>query len=193
MIDRGQKRINGCTDNIHIETRAPMDLAVFVTDSDIRDRTGAGALFKRMFLICHKIIFQTEMTLHRIADCIQTAISGGNNNALLLIVRSGYLCDNSIMLFEMYLVDPVRYRNILEFFLEQLENFVRRKLLLAQVGGILRNIAHRLTHLLRKLQAIVLLKDITHTALAGLAVDPDDIRVVGSSDIGRIDRQIRSL
>ena len=48
------------------------------------------------------------------------------------------------------------------------------------------------THLLWKRNTEVLLQDIVHTTLTGLAVNSDNIGLISSSHIHRINRQIRN-
>ena len=58
------------------------------------------------------------------------------------------------------------------------------------VGYLFHRVADLLAHLLRDRKREVLLQDIADSTLSGLAVDTDNIRVVRSSDINRINRQI---
>ena len=69
---------------------------------------------------------------------------------------------------------------------------IRCQLLVCFVGYIFDKITHFFPHLLRKVDSKALLQDIVDTALAGLTVDTDHIRIVLSSDIFWIDRKIRN-
>ena len=170
-----------------------MQVALFVADADVCDRAGAGALLKRMLFIGHKVVLQAEMLLHCVADCVQTSVTRCHDHACLAAAGCRYLCNDTIMLLEVYFLDLVRLGDVLEGILENLEDFFRLQFLVQLVGYAFCRIAHRLAHLLRKLQSIVLLQNIADAALSGLAVDPDDIRIVGATDIGRVDRQVSHL
>ena len=55
---------------------------------------------------------------------------------------------------------------------------------------MLDQISDLLPHFIGKRDAEILLQDIVNTSLAGLAVDPDYVRIIGSAHIYRIHRQI---
>ena len=59
------------------------------------------------------------------------------------------------------------------------------------IRDLLHRVTHFLSHLLRQHDRVILLEHIRDAALAGLAVDADDVRIVGSRDVLRIDGQIR--
>ena len=59
------------------------------------------------------------------------------------------------------------------------------------VGQILDHVADLFPHLQRNRVSEVLLQDICYAALAGLAVDPDNIGFVLSAHVFRVDEQIR--
>ena len=99
--------------------------SVFAADTNIGDRFGAGTLFQCMLLISCQIIFQTELILQCVAYCIQTAISGCDRNHALAFTFYSHLCNNAIMLFEVYFADIERRCDIFKFFFKQIENFLR--------------------------------------------------------------------
>ena len=64
------------------------------------------------------------------------------------------------------------------------------KLFVFMVGNRLCGISHCLAHLRRQVKTKFRLKNISDTALAGLAVDTDHICVIISADICRVNRKI---
>ena len=64
---------------------------------------------------------------------------------------------------------------------------------MVHVGNVLHQIAYLFSHGLRNVVAIVGFQDISYTALARLAVDPDDVRLVNPIDIMRVDRYVRHI
>ena len=89
-------------------------------------------------------------------------------------------------------VDVVRCRYVLEGIFKEFKDFIRTQLFMQMIGNGFCGIAHSLAHLRRQIQAVFRLQNIADTALSRLAVDADDVCIVVSSDIGRIDRQIRN-
>ena len=60
------------------------------------------------------------------------------------------------------------------------------------IGYALHKIADLFTHRLRQCDTEVLLESVVYAALSGLRVDADDIGVIGTADILRIDGQVRN-
>ena len=145
-----------------------------------------------MLLIGLQIILQTELFFQCIADCIQTTVSGSDRYLLHTILQYMDFCNDTVMLLEVCFCYLERAGDTFKFLLEDLKDFRRFEFLMHMIGNILGRIAHCLTHLGRQIQTKVLLQNITDTALTGLAVDPDHICLVLSSDILRIQRQIRN-
>ena len=95
------------------------------------------------------------------------------------------------MLLEVYFGNMIWYRNILKFIFEQCKDFFGHQLLMLFVGYSFCSISHSLPHLCRQIQSIILLEDIAYAALSGLAVNTDNICLIMSADVRRIDRKIR--
>src|SRR5699024_7525075 len=69
---------------------------------------------------------------------------------------------------------------------------IRSELFVRFVGNVFDKISDLFLHLLREADSEALLQDIVHAALSGLAVDSDDVGVISSSNILRIDRKVRN-
>ena len=110
-----------------------MQIAGLIANTNVCDRTGGRTLLQRMLLIGNKVILQAEMFLHCIAYRIQTSVSGCNDHTRLTIIGRCNLCDNSIVLFEVYFLDLVRLGDILKFIFEDLEDLIRLKLFMLNV------------------------------------------------------------
>ena len=133
------------------------------------------------------------MFLHCIAYRIQTSVSGCNDHTRLTIIGRCNLCDNSIVLFEVYFLEfwygSVIFSNLS---LKIWKISSGWQLFMLHVGNALCRVAHCLAHLLRQLQSVMLLQNIAYAAFSGLAVDSDDIgiRSVRPTSV-RVERQIR--
>ena len=90
----------------------------------------------------------------------------------------------------MYTHYAVRFLYILECSLEQFENLFRHQFFVCMIGNRFCCIAHSLSHLWRQIQTILCLQNISYSTLTGLAIDTDHIRIIISSYICRINRQI---
>ena len=77
-----------------------------------------------------------------------------------------------------------------EGILEDAQHLVCAQLLVAVVGNALDLVAQRLTHLGRQIVAEVLLQHKADAALAALAVDADDVGVVGAADVVGVHRDV---
>ena len=145
-----------------------------------------------MLLIGLQCIFQLVSFLQCVADCIQTTISGSLCDDGFSTECRSYPCYNAaVFLLEMNLIDAVRLNHIFESRFEQAEDLIRMKLFMFVIRYCFCRIAHSFTHFRRKIQAEFRLQNISYTTFSRLAVDADDICIVVSSNICRIDRQIR--
>ncbi len=74
--------------------------------------------------------------------------------------------------------------------LKDVEHFLDAQLAVLVIADILDAVAQILAHLGRRVVAVVLLQQEPDAALAALAVDADDVGVVGAADIVGVDRDI---
>ena len=74
---------------------------------------------------------------------------------------------------------------------EHLVDLIRQEFPVSVVGDGLHTVTEILAHLLRHADAVLLLHDIADAAPARLAVDADYVTIVGTSDILRVDVEIR--
>ena len=72
-------------------------------------------------------------------------------------------------------------------------NICRCQLTVLPVRNSLHQVTNLFLHLIRQCNTKIMLKDIGNTTLSGLAVNTDNIRFILSSNILRIDRQIRHI
>ena len=135
--------------------------------------------------------------LKRIADSVKTSIADCLEFVFFISYTHFNFNNHTIVRLEIRCLPEggIRYIYRIEhidiFLCKRLIYFNRRKLLVLSVGNILYHISDFFSHLLRYCISEVLFQNICYTALAGLAVDSDNIRLVFSSHILRIDRQIR--
>ena len=78
-----------------------------------------------MFLVNRQLIGHAKIGLNRIADSIQTTISGGADNSRRAVLLDGNLCQNPLFLFEMALRNPENISGADVIFLENLINLRR--------------------------------------------------------------------
>ena len=143
-----------------------------------------------MLLIHCKLIAYAEVHLECIAHGIKSAVTTCLNNALLLTLLDCHCSPDSVLLLEMALRNREYIRLTDIVILKYLIHNRRCKFLVLAVRNTLHKIAYLLLHLIRNGNTEVLLKDVGYTALTRLAVDTDDIRLVLSSDVHRVDRKI---
>ena len=126
----------------------------------------------------------------RVAHCIQTSVSDSCDLEIVVIVMDGCLCNNAVLLFEVALIHS-KYRFCIDVVIFKYTiNQIRRKLFMRFVGYVFDKISDFFPHFFRKADAETLLQDIVYTAFSGLAVDTDNVGIVSSSHILRIDRKI---
>ena len=146
-----------------------------------------------MFLISYQRKLHLICFLQCIADCIQTSVSGRFCCDSLTVKGRSYLsCNTAIFLLKMNFIDTVWFHNIFKCRFEQVEDLIRMKFFMAVIGNSFCCISHSFAHFWRQVQTIFCLKNISDSTLTRLAVDTDNISIVVSSDIGRVDRQIRN-
>src|SRR5699024_7180065 len=131
-----------------------------------------------MFLIEGQFITDVEILFDRIAYRVQTSISHSRDRTALPAMIDGGIRSDPVHLFEMTFI-YVEYRLCVDVIIgEDLIYPVRGELLMRLIRHILYQISYLFPHLLRKVDAVALLQDIIDTALAGLAVDADHVRII---------------
>ena len=88
-------------------------------------------------------------------------------------------------------MELVRRIDVNVLILEDLVDLIRHEFLVLVVGNAFDTVTEVLAHLLRHVDAVFLLHDEADAALAGLAVDADDVAVVLAADILRVDVEVR--
>ena len=111
-----------------------------------------------MFFVCNKGELDIEMLHDRIADRIKTSISLSMIYLLLAIYENRKLCLNTVDLLEMALYKLDCIFTVYIFILEDIQYFLRRKLLMLMVRYTLNCISKILTHLWRQVESILLLQ-----------------------------------
>src|SRR5699024_2664809 len=76
VVDRCDKSVDRCADNVRIHACAPGERAVRLADSHIGDRLGTGTLLQSVLLVSYQIVLQAVSLLERIADSVQASVSG---------------------------------------------------------------------------------------------------------------------
>ena len=76
---------------------------------------------------------------------------------------------------------------------EYLQNLLRLQLLVGVVGNGFDRISEILPHLRRQYKPKLLLQQESDSAFSALAVDADDVGVVGASDVRGINRDVRNI
>ena len=104
---------------------------------------------------------------------------------------NGCICYNTIFLFEVAFIDREDSFVIYIMIFKNVVYPVRSQLLVCFIGYIFYHVADFFTHFFRNADAKVLLQNVAYTAFSWLAVDTDNIFIVSSSDVLRIDWQIR--
>ena len=100
-----------------------------------------------MLFVCNKGELDIEMLHDRIADRIETSISLSMIYLLLVIYEDCKLCLNTVNLLEMALYKLDCIFTVYIFILEDIQYFLRRKLLMLMVRYTLNCISKILTHL----------------------------------------------
>ena len=145
-----------------------------------------------MLLVISQLIADIEILLDRITYCIQTSVTGSCHNSCVAAMLDRCVCNNTVSLFEMALINSKYALCIDIVIVKDLIYPFRCQLFVCSVRYTLYKVSYFLTHLLWKVDTIALFQDVVHAALTRLAVDTDNIRIILSSHILRIDRQIRN-
>ena len=143
-----------------------------------------------MLLISGQFISNSKILLNRVTDRIQTSITIGIYNRLFLSILNRCLCHNAIILTEMTLGNLEVWSIMNVIVLENLVNPLWRQLFVFLVGYLFHSVTNFLAHLLRHGNRKVLFQYVTDSTLTGLAVDTDNIGIVRSANIHRIDWKI---
>ena len=127
-----------------------------------------------------------------IADGIKSSVAGiGSGNVFAVVIEGNGSLDTAA-LNEMGLNDINGRSNIHIMLFEYCVNLIRQQLLVFVVGNALDQITNSFTHFLRQIVAESGLEYITDTAFSGLAVDTDNVCGIFSSNVLRVDGQVRN-
>ena len=170
-------------DNIGIGACTPGDDAVAPREADVGSGAGGRAFVQAVLGVSFQVEVHAGGALDSVCHSIQTAITHrGDNFALAVqIQRDGG--GDAVDLCEVGLDDRQGLRLVEEGILEDVEHFACAQLLVAVVGHALDLVAQRLAHFGRQVVAEVLFQHKADAALAALAVDADNIGIVGASDV----------
>ena len=189
LVGGGYQRRNGAFDDVLINPRAPVHPAL-VGKSHIGRRLGGRPAGNGMLLINGKFIADAKITLNGVADRIQTPVAAGVYHAADAVLLNRHFRLNAVHLPEMTFRHRKHIAAVDVLILENLMDFRRGQLLVPFIGDALNQIPHFFLHPIRQIDPEVLLQNKGHAALAGLAVDADDVGLVLASHIPGVDGKI---
>ena len=129
-------------------------------------------------------------TLDGVGYGIQTAIAHRGDHLALPVQLQRDRGGNAVHLCKVGFHHVQRLCTVEVGILKDVQHLGGAQLLVAVVGHALDLVAQRLPHLGGQIVAVVLFQHKTNAALAALAVDADDIGVVGSADVVGVHRDV---
>ena len=181
--------MDGSFNDILIHSRSPVCFSC-TGDSHKGNGFGGRPLGQCVFLVNRQLIAYAKILLNDIADGIQTSVSVGIHHRFFISAGNGCLRHNSVYLCKMCLLN-LEVRHIVD--VTVFKNLIYplwRKLLVFLVRHLFYRISNLFTHFLRNGNSKVLFQNIVDTAFTRLAVDTNNIRIIGSAHIHRVNRQI---
>ena len=177
-------------DNIGIGACTPGDDAVAPLEADVGSGAGGGAFVQTVLGVSFQVEVHAGGALDSICHSIQTAIAHRGDHLALTVQIQRDGGGDAVDLCKVDLDDSQGLELVEEGILEDVEHFACAQLLVAVVGHALDLVAQRLAHLGGQVVAVVLLQHEADAALAALAVDADDVGVVGAADVVGVHRDV---
>ena len=168
-------------------------MAFFIGQAEVSDAAGIGVTVQIVFAVDEVAELDAIGLADGIADGIQLAVAGPFEDDFFVVGADQDFADPFIaFLLEREVFDFQRRIGIEVVLLEDVVDFGRFQFLMLVVRYFLDEVAEVFAHLLRHVDAVILFHDETYAALAGLAVDADDVGIVRAAHIMRIDVQVRA-
>ena len=192
-VDRADKGFDGSRHGIRIHAGTPGRDTFFIGQAEVGDTAGFSHTVQVMFRIGQVLDVQVIGGADGILDRIELAVAAAFQDDL---AAGGPDEDPAVPGALAFL-----HREVLQFdrqdtidviVLEEIEDFIGFQFLMAVIGNFFDEVTEVFTHRLWHIDAVVGLHDEAHTALAGLAVDPDDIGIVGAAHVVGIDIEVRA-
>ena len=177
-------------DNIGIGACTPGDDAVAPLEADVGSGAGGGAFVQTVLGVSFQVEVHAGGALDSVCHSIQTAITHRGDHLALTVQIQRDGGGDAVDLCKVGLDDRQGLGLVEEGILEDVEHFACAQLLVAVVGHALDLVAQRLAHLGGQVVAVVLFQHEADAALTALAVDADDVGVVGAADVVGVHRDI---
>ena len=175
--------------DIFVNSDAPVFFAV-AHNAHVGHRFGRRSSRQCVLLIGGELIADPEVLLDRVADGVQTAVPVGVHDRPAVSRGDRRLRHDAVHLAKMAFGNSEVRRVVHVAVRKHFVHRLRRQLAVRLVRDLFHRITDLLPHLLGKDNGKILLEHIGDAALTGLAVDADDIRIVGPGDVLGIDGQV---
>ena len=194
IIDRTHQCLDTGYDNIGVGAAAPGLLAGSPFQADVGAGAGVGVGIQRVFAVVYQRKVHAGLLLNGGSHGVQAAVAGGRAVCLLPVGRQRDVgSDGVVRVLHKVSSGDIERAVVVEISgLKDIEHFLDAQLAVLVVADILDAVAEILAHLGRRVVAVVLLQQEPDAALAALAVDEDDVGVVGTADIVRVDGDVRA-
>ena len=168
-------------------------MAGFISQAEVSNAAGIRIAVQIVFAVDEVAEFNAIGFADSVADGVQLAVAGTFEDDFLVVGADQDFADPFVaFLLEREVFDFQRRFGIEVILLEDVVDFGRFQFLMLVVRNFLDEVAEVFAHLLRHVDAVVLFHNEAYAALAGLAVDADDVGIVGAAHIMRVDVQIRA-
>ncbi len=190
IIDRADEGTDTGHDDVGVGTGTPCDRVVAPDKPHIGGRAGGGALVQTVL----RVVFQMEVhaggALDGVGHGVQTAVAHRGDHLALAVQVQRDRGGNAVYLCKVGFHHIQRLCAVEVGILEDVQHLGSAQLLVAVVGHALDLVAQRLPHLGGQIVAVVLFQYKTDAALAALAVDADNVGIVGAADVVGVHRDV---
>ena len=162
------------------------------SQADVGAGTGVSVGIQRVFAVMYQGEVHAGLLLDGGRHGIQATVACGGALGLLAVDRQCDVGGDRVVrvLDEVCFGDVERAVVVEVGSLKDVQHFLHAQFAVLVVADILDAVAQILAHLRRRVIAVVLLQQEADAALAALAVDADDVGIVGTANIVRVDRDV---
>ena len=155
-------------------------LALVVGDDHVSGSQGVGVGLKGVLLVVHELVVDVGAgQLQHVAHGVQRTVAPGGQVVDFVVDGQGHVSHRGALLPDPGdILDGNGQVLVLVLMGEGQQDVLGGELLVGPVGDVLDVVAHLLGHFLGQVVAEVVLQDVGDAALAGLAVDADDVGLV---------------
>ncbi len=190
VVDGAHERLDAGADDVSVGSGAPCVVAVFPGDADVAGGAGVRALIERVLVVALKRKGNAKSFFQGVAYGVQTSVSDGDEFDFAAADERGHGRFGHAALLEVRFTHVYRMVFVDVRLFKDFEHFLGTEFLVGVVADAFDGIAEMFAHFWRQRVAVRRFEDVADATFSGLGIDADNVAVVRSGHVVRIERNV---